>query len=85
MAPRSSRNLRMVGTLAIGLLLAAIGWSVLGGAGAAASLLFSFPIAAWRHDNQVGACFPLAIILVIVALILIVLLALLGSLWARHQ
>jgi hypothetical protein len=51
----------------------------------AASLLVSFPVAAWRHDNQVGACFPLALILVFVILILVVLIAMLGMLWAAHQ
>ena len=74
-----------VGTLAIAALLSALGWLALGRAGVAASLLLSFPIAAWRHDNQAGACFPLALILVVVILILVVLMAMLGMLWAAHQ
>jgi hypothetical protein len=82
--PRSRRE-RVAATLAIALALAFCGWLAFGRAGIAASLLVSFPVAAWRHDNQVGACFPLALILVIVILILVVLIAMLGMLWAAHQ
>jgi hypothetical protein len=79
------RRSKAVGTLTICIALAAVGWVAFGGAGAATSLLVGFPVAAWRHDNEVGACFPLAVLLVIVILIMIAFMALLGWLWARHQ
>ena len=72
-------------TLSVAAALAALGWLWAGGPGIAASLVVSFPLAAWRHDNQVGAFFPLAMILVIVILILVLLMAMLGKLWAAHH
>jgi hypothetical protein len=44
--------------IASGALFAARGWA----AGAAISLLWI----AWRHDNEVGVCLPLAILILIV-------------------
>ena len=75
----------MAVTLAVAAALAALGWLAAGGPGIAASCLVTFPVTAWRHDNQVGAFFPLAMILVVVVLILVLLMAVLGKLWAAHQ
>ena len=80
-----SRRSRIAITLAVAAALAGFGWLAASGAGIAASLLVSFPVAAWRHDNQVGACFPLVMILAVVILILVTLMAMLGMLWAAHQ
>ena len=79
------RGSKLVGTLAIAAALVALGWLVFGRAGVAASLLLSFPTAAWRHDNEVGAFFPLAMLPVIVILLLTLLMAMLGMLWAASQ
>jgi uncharacterized protein YacL len=72
-------------TLAIAATLIAFGTILFGFAGAASCLLLAFLVAAWRHDNDLGTCFPLALLFVIVVLIMVALLAMLGWLWARHQ
>ena len=85
MVRRQAKLSKALGTLGVAILFAISGWFLLSGAGVAASLLLSLPVAAWRHDNETGAFFPLAVILVVVILIIVALLGLLGWLWAHHQ
>lgn len=50
--------------------LATVGWAFAGAAGLAASLLLCLLIAAWRHDNDLGTCFPLALLFVLLIVVL---------------
>jgi hypothetical protein len=81
----SRKSSKLAGTLAICLALAGLGWMTLSALGVAIALLVGLLVAAWRHDNEVGACFPLTLLFVVVLLMLVLLLAMLGALWARHQ
>ncbi|HEY0311457.1 MAG TPA: hypothetical protein VGC56_03085 [Allosphingosinicella sp.] len=53
--------------------VAALAW-LLGPRGAAAGAAIAFLGLAWRHDNQTGACLPLAILLLLVVGVMFVLL-----------
>ncbi len=55
----------LIGTIAIGgfqIVIPRVGWTIGG--------LLALLIVAWRHDNDVGAFFPLAVALVLLVLIL---------------
>jgi hypothetical protein len=85
MGGKAARASRAFGTAAIAAGLAFIGWLALGGLDAAASLLAGFLLAAWRHDNDLGTCFPLALLVVITILIMVVLMTMLGMIWAANH
>lgn len=54
-------------------LLVGLPWLFAGTPAAAAGAALALLWVAWRHDNQLGACFPLAVLLLIVVGVMLML------------
>jgi hypothetical protein len=64
---------RIVTSAAAIALVALAAW-LLGPRGAAAAVALAFLVVVWRHDNESGACLPLAVLLLlaVVAMVLLI-------------
>ena len=80
----SFRNSRLILTIAIVLALVAAGWALRGSLGVFAALLLGLLVAALRHDNDLGTCFPLALLFVLLVVILALLTAAVILVLAQH-
>lgn len=79
---RSFTHSRLVRTAAICIIAVALGGLLFGAAGGAVGAAASLLFAAVRHDNDLGTCFPLALLFLIVLAVLTILmwmLAMVGS------
>jgi hypothetical protein len=70
-------------TVVIAAGLAMLGWVGFGEPGIAIALVLSLLIVSIRHDNNLGTCFPLAVMFVLVLAVLLLLIAMLGMMGAR--
>ena len=75
---RPSVSRRAAATAAIGAAAIGLGWALFGGPGLGIAALLAFLFAAVRHDNDLGTCFPLALLFVIVLVVLGVLMMMLS-------
>lgn len=68
--PGRGSRWHLLGSAGTGLLIVGVCALILPHGGWAVGLLAALPVIAWRHDNDVGAFFPLAVALVLIVLIL---------------
>ena len=74
---RSKGPRRLIVTAAVAVVLITLPSTLWGPVGGLGGFLAALPVVAWRHDNDVGLFFPLAVMTVIVVLVMLLLLILL--------
>jgi hypothetical protein len=74
---------RMVQTVGISGGAIAASYLAFGGVGAGIALVLAVLFAVIRHDNALGTCFPLTVLLVIVGVVLVLLIFLLSLVGSR--
>jgi hypothetical protein len=79
-----SKVRRRIGTAAVSVALIAAGWLVHGSLGLFAALMIALLLVAWRHDNDLGTCFPLAMLFVLVVAVLTLVTAMVILILAHH-
>ena len=72
-----------VGTVLIGAVAIALGALTLGAPGGAIAFVAALLFAAVRHDNDLGTCFPLVLLLLIMVAVLTLLIVMLSILDSR--
>ena len=73
---------RAIATVAISAAAIGLGWALFGGPGLGIATVLALLFAAIRHDNDLGTCFPLALLFTIVLIVLgllVVMLSMMGS------
>ena len=79
-SPRLRRVAASLGGSAVAI---GLGTLMFGPWGLAVTTVLAILAIAWRHDNQVGACFPLVLLGMIVVTVLVLLITLLAMIQAR--
>ncbi len=74
---------RVAATATIGAVAILLAGVAFGGPGVAVSAPLAFLCAAIRHDNDLGTCFPLALLFLIIIAVLLLLLMMLSMIGAR--